>query len=213
MHHVRSIAALAAAMTGSAVAAEDVAFRLGLAGPARDRVIAVMDLSGAPKNAIVRTATFTATITDGEGKRHRLTRDMLAGTAVVAGGQQRRVSFAHQVLDARRIESSGLRWSTRAAGEKTDSADGQTAPAMIVDFPSAGGIIPPPPSVGVSCDAYGDNAVRQQTANKTRGCGFVSTRWSADRAYHVRWCRSAGPAAANAETRIRTQMLAKCNVE
>lgn len=211
MHQGARIVALAAAMTGSAAAAADVAFRLGLAGPARDRVVAVMDLSEAPKQAIVRSATFAATITDGDGRRHRLTHDMLTGNALVTSGQRRTVNFAHGIMNARRIESSGLSWSTQAAGGKTDSSDDRIAPAEIVDMSAAGGVvIAPPPSAGVSCVAYGASAVRQQAANTARNCGFASTRWSANAAYHVRWCREAGAAAANAETRMRAKLLASC---
>lgn len=209
MRNMTRAAAMACALMGTAASAADVAFRLGLAGPARDRVVAIIDLSAAPSNAIVRYATIDATITDVGGKRYSFTRDLLAGNVVVRGGTKRTVAFEHKIRNARGIESRGLSWSTEAGGGKADGMN--RAPATIDDMSAVVGVIVAPPLAAViSCEDYGDSAVKQQATNLARVCGYVSTRWSKDKACHVRWCRTAPAGSAATEMRARNKLLMDC---
>ena len=205
---IRLTLLIAAMSTSAPSASQEVAFRLGLIGPERDRVRAVMVVSSVPSNAIVRQAVFDATIIDAAGQSRRMTFDMLRDNAVVTSGQQKTETFRLSFQNAKSITSGGLRWSLEAAGAQSDNPNEvwSTAPAVIEGSVN----IAPPPSFGFSCGQYGELAVGQQAVNKALGCGFVSTRWSADAASHVTWCLSAGAAAALAETKTRARLLGEC---
>lgn len=61
-----------------------------------------------------------------------------------------------------------------------------------------------------ACQAYAKEAVAQQNANKTRGCGLSGGAWSEDYAAHFDWCLGAGQGARNAQNDARNQQLAGC---
>jgi hypothetical protein len=61
-----------------------------------------------------------------------------------------------------------------------------------------------------ACQAYADEAVKQQKANQMHGCGIKGGAWSEDFASHFGWCLKAGPQARVAENNARNQQLAGC---
>lgn len=60
------------------------------------------------------------------------------------------------------------------------------------------------------CQAYAAEAVKQQKANKAKGCGLKGGAWSADYGAHFGWCLKAGPGKRAAENNARNQQLAGC---
>lgn len=61
-----------------------------------------------------------------------------------------------------------------------------------------------------ACQAYAKEAVAQQKANKSHGCGLSGGAWSEDYAAHFDWCLGADQGARNTENNSRNQQLAGC---
>lgn len=61
-----------------------------------------------------------------------------------------------------------------------------------------------------ACQAYAAEAVKQQKANKAKGCGLKGGAWSEDFAAHFGWCLKASPGKRVAENNGRNQQLAGC---
>jgi hypothetical protein len=61
-----------------------------------------------------------------------------------------------------------------------------------------------------ACQAYAAEAVKQQKANKAKGCGLKGGAWSEDYASHFGWCLKASPGKRVAENNARNQQLAGC---
>lgn len=61
-----------------------------------------------------------------------------------------------------------------------------------------------------ACQDYAAEAVKQQKANKAKGCGIKGGAWSEDYAGHFGWCLKASPSQRSAANDSRNQQLAGC---
>ncbi|MEZ5908360.1 MAG: hypothetical protein R3D31_06110 [Hyphomicrobiaceae bacterium] len=60
------------------------------------------------------------------------------------------------------------------------------------------------------CDWYVKEALRQQQSNVQKRCNYRGGEWSADPAYHMRWCQGVAPNAARALKAKRDADLQRC---
>lgn len=62
----------------------------------------------------------------------------------------------------------------------------------------------------IACAIYAKTAVAQNAANLAEGCDLSGPRWNSDENYHVSWCIEQDLAAADGETKARSEDLKKC---
>lgn len=63
----------------------------------------------------------------------------------------------------------------------------------------------------LQCNNYSNNAVAQQGANVSKGCGFSGPRWQANYEAHFAWCMNASTPQINGERNARNAQLAACS--
>lgn len=61
-----------------------------------------------------------------------------------------------------------------------------------------------------ACQAYADEAVKQQKANKAKNCGLKGGAWSEDYAAHFGWCLKASNSQRAGANNSRNEQLAGC---
>jgi hypothetical protein len=61
-----------------------------------------------------------------------------------------------------------------------------------------------------ACQAYADEAVKQQKANKAKNCGLKGGAWSEDYAGHFGWCLKASTSQRAGANNSRNEQLAGC---
>jgi hypothetical protein len=61
-----------------------------------------------------------------------------------------------------------------------------------------------------ACQAYAEEAVKQQKANQAKNCGLKGGAWSGDYATHFSWCLKATAGQRTSENNARNQQLAGC---
>lgn len=63
---------------------------------------------------------------------------------------------------------------------------------------------------GNHCEQYARIAISQAEAGRRLGCGFRGSRWTRNYRAHYSWCTTVSPRRADRETRIRDNLLARC---
>jgi len=62
----------------------------------------------------------------------------------------------------------------------------------------------------VSCQSYGQLAVKQQSENLNLNCGFSGEKWNSSSSYHSNWCKKGNQGLTGGETSIRDNYLKQC---
>lgn len=146
---------------------------------------------------------------------------LLSGSPVQAGGEPGKCSaYAHQAVGQnednlrRGCGYSGARWQSNYDNHynwcMVDGwmMDGTTheSRARAEDLSKC----KPKENKVEFCNSYARNAVRQNTENQQRACGFGGDRWQSNFDAHYNWCQGAGKESVNSEQAARVQDLARC---
>ena len=208
-------------------------FSVSLVGASREQIEVIVDTRELG-DVVIGEATFSADLRDQQNatiasKTYNFVDSQLP--YLTAGHVYRRRYF-HRVGNALSVESPGMRIVEQAAGGKADGVDGTVVatsfnvpePDVSISEPNPAHLAVVPHNFGgaavaqysgnaalrARCQNYANLAVRYESFNQSRGCGYAGPRWVANFSYHFDWCASVSEAEANTENTERRRLLSKC---